>query len=263
MNETVKTDSSIKKDGMRKKKILITLVCVAAIILAGAGLGYRHLKADGFSLAKSALFQTTEASRGGLSALASADASSTTDNSAAEKSTAASVGGEQTSSQKQPSKSTSTESSKKKSSPTSSTSSNSTKSSSSSGSASSKSDTQKSTIKVTLSIDCKTAVAKNIQVALDLTKSGSMLSTEISVPSDSTVYDVLMASSAVVDADSSYMGVYVKSIGGLAEKAGGYSSAGWQYEVNGVYPSKGCSSYTVSDGDTIKWRYSCDAGKDL
>ncbi|MBK5211925.1 MAG: fibronectin type III domain-containing protein [Coriobacteriia bacterium] len=89
MNETVKTDSSVKKDGMRKKKILITLVCVAAIILAGAGLGYRHLKADGSSPTKAAFFQTTEPSRDGLPALASADASSTTGNSATEKPTAA------------------------------------------------------------------------------------------------------------------------------------------------------------------------------
>jgi hypothetical protein len=58
------------------------------------------------------------------------------------------------------------------------------------------------------------------------------------------------------------MGVYVYSIDGLADTAGG-SSAGWQYEVNGVYPSKGCSSYTVSDGETVRWRYSCNAGKDL
>jgi len=278
MNGTEKIVSLIGANGARKKKALIALVCAVAIVAVGAGLGYRHLKANGLNLTDSALFQTTEAGKSGLSALGSADASGTgntlsassragssgtakssvSKSPSAEKSTSASTGDKQTSS-----KSSSTKSSKKKSSTASSASGSSTNGTGSSNPSSSTNDTQKSTVTVKLSIDCNTAVANKIPEALALTSSGSLLNTEITLPRGSSVYDVLKKSHAVVGANSTSMGVYVYSIDGLAEKAGGYSSAGWQYEVNGVYASKACNSFTVSDGDTVRWRYSCNAGKDL
>ena len=39
--------------------------------------------------------------------------------------------------------------------------------------------------------------------------------------------------------------------------------SGWMYRVNGVFPNKGCSAYTLSDGDVVEWLYTCDLGKDI
>lgn len=53
-----------------------------------------------------------------------------------------------------------------------------------------------------------------------------------------------------------YDSYYVEGINHLYEFDCG-SSSGWTYQVNGVYPNYGCSSYTLSDGDTILWSYTC------
>ena len=33
--------------------------------------------------------------------------------------------------------------------------------------------------------------------------------------------------------------------------------------VNGWYPNYGCSKYTLEDGDTVEWRYTCNLGRDV
>jgi hypothetical protein len=39
---------------------------------------------------------------------------------------------------------------------------------------------------------------------------------------------------------------------------------GWMYKVNGWFPNYGCSSYTLKDGDTIVWCYTCNGlGEDV
>ena len=84
-----------------------------------------------------------------------------------------------------------------------------------------------------------------------------------------TVYDALssVCKSYGVQLDanyrSSYGSVYVEGIGYLYEFDGGPKS-GWMYSVNGVFPNYGCSSYELSDGDEIKWLYTCKGiGADL
>ena len=71
-----------------------------------------------------------------------------------------------------------------------------------------------------------------------------------------TVYDALCALSLSVNAENSphYHGVYVKAIGGLAEKEHGGSS-GWCYSVNGAQPMTACSNYVLSYGDNVVWYY--------
>ncbi len=71
-----------------------------------------------------------------------------------------------------------------------------------------------------------------------------------------TVYDALCALGLSVNAENSplYHGVYVKAIGGLAEKEYGGSS-GWCYSVNGVQPMTACSNYVLSNGDNVVWYY--------
>ena len=56
--------------------------------------------------------------------------------------------------------------------------------------------------------------------------------------------------------------VYMEGICNLYEFDCGELS-GWMYSVNGVFPSYGCSQYTLSDGDAIAWVYSCDLGYDV
>lgn len=64
-----------------------------------------------------------------------------------------------------------------------------------------------------------------------------------------------------VDA-SAYSAIYIEGIGNLYEFDCGAQS-GWVYAVNGVYPSLGCSSYTLKDGDEIVFRYTCNLGADV
>ena len=61
---------------------------------------------------------------------------------------------------------------------------------------------------------------------------------------------------------TAYKTAYVEGIGNLYEFDAGELS-GWMYRVNGVFPNKGCSAYTLSDGDVVEWLYTCDLGKDI
>lgn len=69
-----------------------------------------------------------------------------------------------------------------------------------------------------------------------------------------TVYDALCALGLSVNAHGSSYGTYVAAIGGLAEKEHGGTS-GWMYSVNGVPPKMACSSYVLSNGDSVVWYY--------
>ena len=59
-----------------------------------------------------------------------------------------------------------------------------------------------------------------------------------------------------------YDSVYIEGIGNLYEFDCGEQS-GWMYSVNGTYPGLGCSAYTLADGDSIVFSYTCDLGADL
>ena len=55
---------------------------------------------------------------------------------------------------------------------------------------------------------------------------------------------------------------YIEGIGNLYEFDCGEGS-GWMYRVNGEFPNYGCSRYTLADGDTVEWVYTCDFGADV
>ena len=59
-----------------------------------------------------------------------------------------------------------------------------------------------------------------------------------------------------------YNSAYIEGIGNLYEFDCGNLS-GWMYSVNGVWPDYGCSGYTLRDGDTVVWSYTCDLGRDV
>ena len=96
-----------------------------------------------------------------------------------------------------------------------------------------------------------------VSVSIDSSSVGSPVSggTTATLAEGATAYDALMACGVSVNASNSAYGIYISSIGGLAEKEHGGTS-GWHYAVNGSTPGVSCSSYTLSDGDTVRWFYS-------
>lgn len=78
-----------------------------------------------------------------------------------------------------------------------------------------------------------------------------------------TVFDVLqrVCSSAGIQLEYSYTPIYesyyIEGINHLYEFDCG-SESGWMYKVNGWFPNYGCSAYTLQDGDTIVWCYTCN-----
>ncbi len=125
----------------------------------------------------------------------------------------------------------------------------------------------------TISIDCLVAIT-NIE---DLDKSkvdilpadGMILSvTEVEFQPGDTVFDVLVE---VTRANKIHMefsenpvlkSTYIEGIANIYEFDCGERS-GWTYLVNGEGVGVGSSSYDLSDGDVIEWRYTCDGGNDV
>lgn len=91
--------------------------------------------------------------------------------------------------------------------------------------------------------------------------------TRVTIGQGDTVFDVLQGTLREKGihfefSESAGGGGYVQGIANLYEYDGGELS-GWQYSVNGVFPSLGCAGYTVSPGDEILWQYTCDLGADI
>lgn len=90
----------------------------------------------------------------------------------------------------------------------------------------------------------------------------------VSFSSGESVHDVLqrVCKDKGIHTESQYTpaydSAYVEGINQLYEFDCGELS-GWMYNVNGWFPNYGCSKYTVSNGDTINWVYTCDLGKDV
>lgn len=53
-----------------------------------------------------------------------------------------------------------------------------------------------------------------------------------------------------------YNSYYIEGINQLYEFDCGNES-GWMFKVNGWFPNYGCSAYTLKDGDSIVWTYTC------
>ena len=109
------------------------------------------------------------------------------------------------------------------------------------GSAGASSSQQADVITVTITVDGSAAGAGSSSATLALEPGA-------------TVYDALASCGVSFNAKATGYGMYVSSIAGLAEKDHGNMS-GWMYSVNGVTAGVACSSYTLSDGDSIYWWY--------
>jgi hypothetical protein len=126
------------------------------------------------------------------------------------------------------------------------------------GGRSNSNDTEEDTITCTIAIDCKTALAKEPEIAEKVSDNGTILSPkQITLKKGATVYDALKAS------EISFVGSdYIKSINGLSERECG-SQSGWKFNVNGVYVLKGCKKAELKSGDSVTWRYTCKNCSDL
>lgn len=118
-----------------------------------------------------------------------------------------------------------------------------------------------------VSIDCTSVLDNlnmlNVSVRKHIPSNGIMLKeSKIKIKKGSNAYDVLVTACKLnkiaYDAEYSkvYSSSYVKGIGYLYEKMAGDMS-GWLYIVNGKVPNVGASRYTVNEGDTVTWTYTC------
>lgn len=92
--------------------------------------------------------------------------------------------------------------------------------------------------------------------------------TTVTFTEGESVFDVLqrLCRSNGISVDASwtviYNSAYVKGINNLYQFDVGEGS-GWMYKVNGSFPNYGCSSYSLKNGDTVSWVYTCDLGADV
>lgn len=134
-------------------------------------------------------------------------------------------------------------------------------------------ETSANVVSCTISITCS-AVLDHMELLKDnkekiIPKDGIILEkTTVTVKKGSNVFDVLQRVTKEnkiqleYNYTPAYKNYYIEGIGNLYEFDAGELS-GWMYCVNDTFPGSGCSSYTVKDGDEIKWLYTCNLGKDV
>ena len=93
---------------------------------------------------------------------------------------------------------------------------------------------------------------------------GVILSTSsVAFEEGETVFDILTRACDAAGIQMEYRwtpmynSYYIEGINHLYEFDCGEQS-GWMYKVNGWFPNYGCSAYTVKDGDSIVWCYTCN-----
>lgn len=136
---------------------------------------------------------------------------------------------------------------------------------------SSKKNKDPNSVRVTVSVDAKTAAANLNQITAKkrayVPSDGWIIAPmEITLKKGETAYDALIkvtkARGIQMEADSSpiYNSYYVRGINNLYEFDGGGNS-GWLYSVDGWFPNYGASQYsTFKNGSVVQWRYTLDKG---
>ncbi len=108
---------------------------------------------------------------------------------------------------------------------------------------------------ITVSILVECSEAEGYDIPCDI----NILDTTLTLKGGSTVYDALKTAAKEAGVAVAGSGSYIKGIAGLYEKDCD-GQGGWTYTVNGDFPSVGCNSYKLSDGDSIQWSYVVDTG---
>lgn len=125
----------------------------------------------------------------------------------------------------------------------------------------------------TIAIDCKTILSNrdklNSAKKAFVPSDGWILkTTKVEIEDGDSVYDILnrVCRKNKIHLEAAYTPAYktyyVEGIHQLYEFDCGDLS-GWTYKVNGKSSNYGASKYQVKAGDTIRWRYTCDGGKDI
>lgn len=125
----------------------------------------------------------------------------------------------------------------------------------------------------TLSIDCKSILSNRNRLNQDkmsvLPPDGVIFkSQKVVFYEGESVFDILLRETKKNKIQMEYKSTpvynsgYIEGIQNIYEFDCG-SLSGWSYEVNGWYPNYGCSRYLLKDGDVVKWRYTCDLGRDV
>lgn len=125
----------------------------------------------------------------------------------------------------------------------------------------------------TISIRCDTILNNMDQFDQDklgiLPGSGTILSkTTVTFTEGESVFDVLKRVTRQkgihleYSSTAAYNSAYIEGIGNIYEFDCG-SLSGWMYKVNGWFPNYGCSRYTLKQGDSIEWVYTCELGQDI
>lgn len=124
----------------------------------------------------------------------------------------------------------------------------------------------------TFEIECRTVLLNMDKLSKDkkecVPDNGILFSGETGFDKGESVYDILkrVCDENGIQLETSYSPAfatrYIEGIGNLYEFDCGTAS-GWMYTLNGEYMNCGCSLCTVSDGDKIAIRYTCNMGNDL
>ena len=121
----------------------------------------------------------------------------------------------------------------------------------------------KGKLSATISINCMRAVE---YIGSERKKSEILDDYKVTFNNGDTVFDLLKRACKEKKIQFEYEGegssVYINGIDYLYEFDCGDLS-GWEYSVNDDFPNVGCNAYNPSDGDTIKWLYTCDLGADI
>lgn len=117
-----------------------------------------------------------------------------------------------------------------------------------------------------VTIDCYTILNNmgNLKSGKEscLGDNGLIYSGSIEITEGESVKTLIFDISKKYNIKVSARGDYITGINNLFEKDCGKLS-GWMYSVNGVYPNKSVEQYKLKKGDVVKFRYTCDCGKDL
>ena len=120
----------------------------------------------------------------------------------------------------------------------------------------------------TILISCDTILSNMDQcdtakISIVPTDGVILSATTVSFSEGETVFDVLQRTcrNKGISLEFSYTPLYgsyyIEGISNLYEFDVGPES-GWMYKVNGWFPNYGCSEYTLEDGDSISWVYTCN-----
>lgn len=123
--------------------------------------------------------------------------------------------------------------------------------------------TENGTLTATISINCSTAVKYK---GSKRKKANILTNYKVKFNKGDTVFDAFKTACKNKKIQFEYSGmgdnIYIEGIDYLYEFECGEHS-GWEYCVNGDFPSVGCNAYELKNGDTIRWLYTCDLGADI